>query len=200
MLDKYATMGNNATIQNTCLDAIYNQIAELTTSQEDTKQTIRINLRRLATHYTKAELESTFAEALSILDMTDASKIYEDMDRGDEDTFKANLTRFRNKLNEFTFEYKQVSKDVVSTYSTVYYKDSAVVKLSGGLGLVKALLISAAAGFLVACIVNMVIGKERFTFEYRLKRRIERCKKYGLLITGNTVTEVQPQVDEVNNQ
>ena len=103
VLDKYATMGNNATIQNTGLDSIYNQIAELTTSQEDTKQTIRINLRRLASHYTQAELESAFAEALSILGMTDASEIYEDMNRGDEDTFKANLTRFRNKLNEFTF-------------------------------------------------------------------------------------------------
>lgn len=42
--------------------------------------------------------------------------------------------------------------------------------------------------------------KERLTFEYRLKRKIERSKKYGLLITGNTVTEVQPQVDETNNQ
>ena len=64
----------------------------------------------------------------------------------------------------------------------------------------KALLISLALGFVIACIVNMVIEKERFTFEYRLKRRIERGKKYGLLITDNTVTEVQPQVDEVNNQ
>ena len=199
VLNKYKEIGGAGGIQNTGLETIYNQIAELSTAQEDIKQSIRINLRRLATHYTQAELESAFAEALSILELPDASNIYEDMDRGDEATFKANLTRFRTKLTEFTNEYKAVSKDVVSKYSTAYYKDSGVVELTGGLGLVKALLISLALGFVIACVVNMVIGKERFTFEYRMKKRIERGKKYGLLITGNTITEVEPEKEEKEN-
>ena len=180
VLNKYSTM--NGTIENTGLDAIYNQIAELTTQIEDIKRTILVNLRRLAGNYTQAQLEEEFDEALAILELTNADSIYASSAKGNEEKFKSDLARFRVKLNEYTNEYKKVSKDVVSTYSAVYYKDSAVVELDGGLGLVKSFLISVVAGFMIACIVNLVLGREKLSFEYRLKKRIERAKQYGLLV------------------
>ena len=185
ILDKYANM--QSTIENTGLDSIYNQIAELNKSLEDIRHSIRVNLRRVASHYTQDELKEEFAEALSILELNDVSKIYSDNSRGDEETFKANLSRFRDKLTEFTDEFKVVSKDVVSTYSTEYYNNSSVVELSGGLGFVKATLISFVIGFVVACIVNLILGRERLSYEYRLKRKLERAKKYALIT--DTVVE-----------
>lgn len=181
VLNKYSTM--NGTIENTGLDAIYNHIDELTTSLEDIKHTILINLRRLAGNYTQAQLEQEFAEALVILELANADSIYASSAKGNEEKFKSDLARFRVKLNEYTNEYKKVTKDVVSTYSAVYFKDSAVVELDGGLGIVKALLISVVAGFFIACVVNLVLGREKLSFEYRLKRRIERAKQYGLLVS-----------------
>ncbi len=180
VLNKYAQMGG--TIENTGLDAIYVQIADLSTELEDYKQNIRINLRRLASKYERSELETEFAEALTILYMTDATKIYADIAKGNETEFKENLALFREKLGEFTEEYKTVSKDVVSTYSSVYYKDSSVIVVSGGLGTLKDFFISLAAGFFIACIVNLILGRERLSFEYRMRRAIDRKKQYGLML------------------
>ena len=187
VLNKYAQMGG--TIENTGLDAIYVQIADLSTELEDYKQNIRINLRRLASKYERSALETEFAEALTILDMTDATKIYTDIEKGNETEFKANLALFREKLGEFTEEYKTVSNDVVSTYSSVYYKDSSVIVVSGGLGTIKDLLISLAAGFFIACIVNLILGRERLSFEYRMRRAIDRKKQYGLMLNEGEETK-----------
>ena len=187
VLNKYAQMGG--TIENTGLDAIYVQIADLSTELEDYKQNIRINLRRLASKYERSALETEFAEALTILDMTDATKIYADIEKGNETEFKANLALFREKLGEFTEEYKTVSNDVVSTYSSVYYKDSSVIVVSGGLGTVKDLCISLAAGFFIACIVNLILGRERLSFEYRMRRAIDRKKQYGLMLNEGQETK-----------
>ncbi len=180
VLNKYAQMGG--TIENTGLDTIYVQIADLSTALEDYKQNIRINLRRLASKYEKTALETEFAEALTILDMPDATKIYADIEKGNEAEFKANLALFREKLGEFTEEYKNVSKDVVSTYSTVYYKDSSVIVVSGGLGPVKDFIISLVLGFVIACVVGLILGREKLSFEYRMRRAIERKKQYGLML------------------
>ena len=49
----------------------------------------------------------------------------------------------------------------------------------------KAALISLAAGFVIACIVNLVLGREKLTFEYRMQQRIQRAKKYGLVPNDN---------------
>ena len=180
ILNKYSSMGGS--IENTGLDAIYVQIADLSTQLEDTKQNIRINLRRLANNYSQGELESEYAEALSIVGLTDASTIYADIAKGDKTAFEANLAEYRAQLAEFTNEYKAVIKDVVSTYSTIYYKDASIIIVSGGLGAIKAFLISFVAGFILACVVNLVLSREMLTYEYRLKRALDRQKQYGLLI------------------
>ena len=169
-------------IENTGLDAIYVQIADLSTQLEDTKQNIRINLRRLANNYSQGELESEYAEALSIVGLTDATTIYADIAKGDKTAFEANLAEYRAQLAEFTNEYKAVIKDVVSTYSTIYYKDASIIVTSGGLGAIKAFLISFFKEFILACVVNLVLSREMLTYEYRLKRAIDRQKQYGLLI------------------
>ena len=62
----------------------------------------------------------------------------------------------------------KVIKDVVSTYSTIYYKDASIIVTSGGLGAIKAFLISFVAGFIIACVVNLVLSREMLTYEYRL--------------------------------
>lgn len=180
-LDKYKDLN---TIENTGLDEVYKQIAELATSLEDIKQTIKVNLRRLASSFTQAELESEFTEAFSILECH-ASDIISESSRGNAEEFVTKLNRFRSKLGEYTEQYKEVTKNVVSEYSTVYYNDSSVVVLSGGLGLVKAALISLVVGFVIACIVNLILGREKLTFEYRMQQRLERAKKYGLVADTN---------------
>ncbi len=180
ILNKYSSMGGS--IENTGLDTIYVQIADLSTQLEDTKQNIRINLRRLANNYAQGQLETEFAEALSIVGLADATTIYAEIARGDKAAFEVNLAEFRAQLAEFTNEYKVVIKNVVSTCSEIYYKDASVIVVSGGLGKTKALLISFVAGLFIACVVNLILGREMLTYEYRLKRAIDRQKQYGLLI------------------
>lgn len=182
VLDKYASMAS--TIENTGLDDIYKQIGELATSLEDIKQTIRVNLRRLASSFTETELKAEFTEAFTILEC-EPSAIISDSERGNVERFKLNLARFRTKLGEYTTEYQEVTKNIVSEYSTVYYNDSSIVVESEGLGLVKAALISLVAGFVIACVVNLILGRERLTFEYRMQQRLERAKKYGLVADTN---------------
>ena len=186
VLSKYASMSGS--VENTGLDKIYNQIAEMSTSLEDIKQSIKVNLRRLTKTYERSELEAQFAEALSLIGLTDATSIYADSARGNEAEFEEHLSEFRTKLAEFTEEYKTISTNVMTNYSTVYYKDASIVVKSGGLGFLKAFLIALAAGFIVACIVNLIVGKDRLTYEYRLKRAVERRKQYGLL-TGEIKAE-----------
>ena len=176
VLTKYKDLG---TIENTGLDDIYKQIGELATSLEDIKQTIKVNLRRLASSFTETELKAEFAEAFTILEC-EPSAIISDSERGNVERFKLNLARFRTKLGEYTTEYQTVT-NIVSEYSTVYYNDSSIVVESEGLGLVKAALISLVAGFVIACVVNLILGREKLTFEYRMQQRIERAKKYGLV-------------------
>lgn len=191
-LDKYSSMGG--VIENTGLDALYVQMADLVTEIEDIKQDIVINLRRLATHYSQADLESDFSEALTIIGASDASSIYTEVAKGDVDSFNAYLESTKETLIAFTDEYKQITKDIVTTCSTVFYKESSVVKLTGGIGTMKAVIISLAAGFILACIVNLILGREKLSLEYRLKKAVDLKKKYGGVQTQTQKIELAKEM------
>jgi hypothetical protein len=75
-------------------------------------------------------------------------------------TYEAKLSNLYTSLVVSANEYTNVSTTVVKNYSNVEYESKAI-EASGGLGLIVSALLSLVAGLVVACVVNLIIDREK---------------------------------------
>ena len=75
-------------------------------------------------------------------------------------TFEAKLTALYNELKNEADNYTTNSKDVVNQYAKAETNGKAITS-TGGLGLIISALLSLIAGLVVACIVNLIIDREK---------------------------------------
>lgn len=79
--------------------------------------------------------------------------------------FENKLNQFRTQLENYTAEYKACYLDCIQDYK-IYYNDAAKVVTEGGLSTISTLVISVLAGFVLACIVNLIADRKILSKEY----------------------------------
>lgn len=87
---------------------------------------------------------------------------YDDKKR---EAFEAKLKEFKLQLETYTAEYKACYLDCIQDYN-IYYNDAAKVVSNGGLSTVMTLAVSVLAGFVVACVVNLIADRKILSKEY----------------------------------
>lgn len=87
---------------------------------------------------------------------------YDDKKR---EAFEAKLKEFKLQLETYTAEYKARYLDCIQDYN-IYYNDAAKVVSDGGLSTVMTLAVSVLAGFIVACVVNLIADRKILSKEY----------------------------------
>lgn len=87
---------------------------------------------------------------------------YDDKKR---EVFEAKLKEFKLQLETYTAEYKACYLDCIQDYN-IYYNDAAKVVSDGGLSTIMTLAVSVLAGFVVACVVNLIVDRKILSKEY----------------------------------
>lgn len=87
---------------------------------------------------------------------------YDDKKR---EVFEAKLKEFKLQLETYTAEYKACYLDCIQDYN-IYYNDAAKVVSDGGLSTAMTLAVSVLAGFVVACVVNLIVDRKILSKEY----------------------------------
>lgn len=96
---------------------------------------------------------------------TDGSVNENYFDAAKREAFEAKLKAFKSQLETYTAEYKACYLDCIQDYN-IYYNDAAKVVSDGGLSTVMTLAISVLAGFVVACVVNLIADRKILSKEY----------------------------------
>jgi hypothetical protein len=134
-------------------------ITELSVSNSKIIDDMRKILRKLAIQTEAATLEAEYTNLLGDDKLFKTEDIYKKLPtEEDKVKFEAKInTQYRDKLVEFTNNFKKVQKDVVSNYSKVNYDKSSVITYNGGLSTAKTVIAALALGFIVACLVNLIV-------------------------------------------
>lgn len=79
--------------------------------------------------------------------------------------FESKLNQFRVQLENYTNDYKACYLECIQDYN-IYYNDAAKVVSDGGFSTAMTLVISVLAGFVVACVVNLIADRKILSKEY----------------------------------
>lgn len=79
--------------------------------------------------------------------------------------FESKLNQFRVQLENYTNDYKECYLECIQDYN-IYYNDAAKVVSDGGFSTAMTLVISVLAGFVVACVVNLIADRKILSKEY----------------------------------
>ena len=126
----------------------------------------------LTTEISKLQKEN--AELSGDIAIIDAQIAANGGDADEVAAFETKLTSLYNSLANSADEYTTVSSSVVKNYSKAEYTSKAL-ETTGGLNLIISVLLSLIAGLVVACIVNLIIDREKlkpgyFDKEYNSKK------------------------------
>ncbi len=94
------------------------------------------------------------------IDVIDAKIAAQGGSQAEITAFETKLNNLYNSLATSANEYTNVSSNVVKNYSKTEYVNKAI-ESTGGLGLIISALLSLIAGLVVACVVNLIIDREK---------------------------------------
>ncbi len=87
--------------------------------------------------------------------------------------FDEKLTFYRNVLEDYTEKYRAVESEALSLNAKLYFHDTSMIKLSGGMSTPKALILSAMLGLILACCVNCVLDYRKLFMDWRKEEENE---------------------------
>ena len=149
---------NNRTIQ-----LIRDEIDRLLDKVKDSQVTsASLELSSYNTELTRLNMEnSNYEKELAIVN----TKLTNN-GGADKTVFEATLKTYYDKLNDFTVEYKNVSKDVYANNESIGYTSSSSIKKVGGLSTILSVVIGLVLGIVVAFIVNLIVDREKLSPDY----------------------------------
>lgn len=92
---------------------------------------------------------------------------------GDLEAFHAKLDALHAKLTEFTATYSAVTRSVYNAVSRVNYTNVSIVTSTGSISLMISIIGSLVVGFILACIVNLIIDMPG----YLRKKKADAAKR-----------------------
>lgn len=145
------------------IDYIHAEIDRLLQKVKDNAVTsITLELDSYNTELAKLNLEnSNYQKELEIVN----TKLTNN-GGADKTVFENTLKTYYDKLNGYTVEYKNVSKDVYASNETIGYTSSSSIKKVGGLSTVLTIVIGLVLGIVVAFIVNLIVDREKLSPNY----------------------------------
>lgn len=97
------------------------------------------------------------------------------VDSAERNAFEAKLDKYYKALTDFTTTYTSVNKSVYHSVSRVTFTDASVITSEGGISLIITVIGTLLGGFVVGCIVNLIIDMPKYLREKKeaLKKREE---------------------------
>ena len=83
------------------------------------------------------------------------------------------LSTIKTALQDFTTEYTNVEKEIVTNNSTVLFKKQKIIEESNSNSTIKNGIFSLAAGILIGCIVNLIADRKYIFLDYPERKKKE---------------------------
>lgn len=115
---------------------------------------------------------SYYANVLGKLDTTD-DNYRPRATQAESEEFLTKLDAAKEMLEDYTDTFKDVERGVLTGNNHVYFSNSNVVVVSGGLNTILAIVISIVLGFGVGCVVNLIVDFKKLTGEDKKEKKTE---------------------------
>lgn len=89
--------------------------------------------------------------------------------QAESEEFLTKLDAAKEKLEEYTDIFKKVESEVLTANNNVYYSYNNVIIVAGGLNLLYVIIISVALGFIIGCVVNLIVDFKKLIPEENKK-------------------------------
>lgn len=113
-----------------------------------------------------------YANVLGKLDTTD-DNYRPRATQAESEEFLTKLDAAKEMLEDYTDTFKDVERGVLTGNNHVYFSNSNVVVVSGGLNTILAIVISIVLGFGVGCVVNLIVDFKKLTGEDKKEKKTE---------------------------
>lgn len=114
-----------------------------------------------------------YANVLGKLDTTDEN--YRPRATEEESLeFLSKLDATKEKLEEYTNIFRDVERGVLTGNNHVYFSNSNVVVVTGGLNTVVAIIVSIVLGVGIGCVVNLIVDFKKLTGEDKKEKKEEK--------------------------
>lgn len=129
-------------------------------------QTLELqNYNALIAEYTIENIEYArnmkfIANALGMISSTDPNYVAKAGAEANS-AFKIKIDGYYDEIAELTAEYSEVVKDVISQSNNVYFNNTSVIKTTGGINAIIAVVLTAVVGFAAACVVNLCLDYKK---------------------------------------